>query len=120
MALSKEYAELKARCLLCASQGYQIGHADGYVAALQADVGEPELPQGMVPKSPEHLLLLIDMVEKGEVAVKAPKAAPKRAPEPAPVVEVAEATDVVEAVEVSEAVEAPAPEPSKPSKKSRR
>jgi hypothetical protein len=115
MALSQAHADLKTRCLMCLSNGFKIGKAAAHVTKLQAEVGEPTLPQGMVVNSAAHLLLLLGMLEKGEFAVTAPKATPKPAPAP-----------IVTVVEVEEAVEEPVasieaqPEAPKPSKKNRR
>ena len=117
MALSPEYAELRTRCITAASRGYQIGRAEQHVADLQTKVGEPTLPQGTTLNSPDHLLFLLNMLDKGEMAVKAPKAAPRKAPEPPPVVEVQE---VAEVAEVAETPTPEPPEPSKPTKKGRR
>ncbi len=113
MALSPEYAELRTRCIAAASHGYKIGRAEQHVADLQSKVGSPVLPQGTVLNSPDHLLFLLGMLDKGVVATKAPKPElAKKAPEPPPAIEVQET--------VEESESAPVPEPAKPSKKSRR
>ena len=62
--MKQELIELKERCIAAAEHGYVIGRADKYVENLQKEVGVPEL-KGIVPNSPQHLLLLLDILEKG-------------------------------------------------------
>ncbi len=94
MLSTQELTELKARCITAASRGFSIGKAESYVAQLQEVVGKPELPAGMAPLSPAHLLHLIGMAERGEKATPTmrsakPIEAPKPAPEPEPEPEIA-------------------------------
>lgn len=74
----KSLADLKARCLVAASNGQAIARAEQYVAELQKQVGVVKIA---CPNTPQHLLVLIAMAEKG---VKAPKPEPKPAPKPMP------------------------------------
>jgi hypothetical protein len=74
----QELSELKSRCLMAVSQGYQVAHAESRVAELKKIVGDVALP----PNPTRALLNLIEMVELGKVAP--PKAPPPvvKAPEP--------------------------------------
>jgi hypothetical protein len=117
--LSTELTELKARCQMAATNGFSIGKADVYVANLQAAVGVDDI-SGVVKNSPEHLLALIALVDKGaKASPKAPVKAAVRA-EPRPEIKFEAASVEVEAEVAAEAsVDAPVevePEPSKPSK----
>ena len=79
-------SELKERCLKAAANGYRIGRAAVYVASLQKKVGGKPRLGAIRPESPEHILLLIGMVERGErVQPPVVQMAPKTLPSPAPV-----------------------------------
>jgi hypothetical protein len=71
----KALQELKARCMTAAAQGFSIARATYYAAELQGMVGTPDV-SGIALDSPEYLLILIGMAEKGEKAPAA-KAPPK-------------------------------------------
>lgn len=60
-------SELKARIKRASYQGYKIAYAESYAA----DLGGGAPPEGVEKYSPEHLLHLIKMVERGVPAVKA-------------------------------------------------
>ena len=72
---------LKERCHLAVANGYNIGRTELYVADLQKTVGMHNT--GFPVDSPQHLLALIELAEKG---VQAPKTMPSPKPVEPPVV----------------------------------
>lgn len=78
----KSLADLKARCIAAVANGQAIARAEQYVEELHKTVGV--VSPGVV--SPQYMLTLIDMAEKGVKATPKTQPSPKmpKMPEPAP------------------------------------
>ena len=78
----KSLADLKARCIAAVANGRAIARAAAYIAELHSMVGV--VNPGMT--SPQYMLTLIDMAEKGVKATPKTQPSPKmpEPPKPAP------------------------------------
>jgi len=60
----QQLTEFKARCLAARMYGRKIANAEAYAAALESEAGPVSVPAGAAKHSPDHLMALIDKVER--------------------------------------------------------